>query len=126
MNKLINKVIEWAKTRNIILGSTAIKQHDELLEEVMELRDAIIRNDEIDHRSIFTDYEADCYKDRKQSIEDEIKDAIGDCTVYLINLATMHDMKFEDCLQFAYNEIKDRKGNMIDGKFVKESDLVNE
>lgn len=30
---------------------------------------------------------------------------------------------FEECVQLAYEEIKDRKGRMIDGKFVKESDL---
>lgn len=29
----------------------------------------------------------------------------------------------EQCLSVAYNEIKDRKGRMIDGVFVKESDL---
>lgn len=29
----------------------------------------------------------------------------------------------EQCLSVAYNEIKDRKGKMIDGVFVKESDL---
>lgn len=28
-----------------------------------------------------------------------------------------------ECLQLAYDEIKDRKGKMIDGKFVKEADL---
>lgn len=30
---------------------------------------------------------------------------------------------FEECVELAYEEIKDRKGRMIDGKFVKESDL---
>jgi hypothetical protein len=29
----------------------------------------------------------------------------------------------EECLEVAYNDIKDRKGKMIDGVFVKESDL---
>ena len=29
-----------------------------------------------------------------------------------------------DCLEHSYNEIKDRKGMMINGKFVKEEDLV--
>jgi hypothetical protein len=29
----------------------------------------------------------------------------------------------EECLQVAYDDIKDRKGRMIDGIFVKEADL---
>jgi hypothetical protein len=30
---------------------------------------------------------------------------------------------FNECLKMAYDEIKDRKGKMIDGVFVKEEDL---
>ena len=33
------------------------------------------------------------------------------------------NIDFKECVQIAYEEIKDRKGRMIDGKFVKESDL---
>lgn len=32
-------------------------------------------------------------------------------------------LDFTDCVALAYDEIKDRKGKMIDGKFVKEADL---
>lgn len=32
-------------------------------------------------------------------------------------------LDFTDCVALAYDEIKDRKGKMIDGKFVKEDDL---
>lgn len=32
-------------------------------------------------------------------------------------------LDFTDCVGLAYNEIKDRKGKMVDGKFVKEADL---
>ncbi|MFQ3903736.1 MazG-like family protein [Staphylococcus sp. 50Mo3-1] len=32
-------------------------------------------------------------------------------------------LDFTDCVALAYEEIKDRKGKMIDGKFVKEADL---
>ena len=34
-----------------------------------------------------------------------------------------YGMKLEECLQFAYDEIAGRKGKMINGTFVKESDL---
>ncbi len=38
-------------------------------------------------------------------------------------LAIHNDTSADDCLQIAYDEIKDRKGKMIDGVFVKEADL---
>lgn len=34
-----------------------------------------------------------------------------------------YGISFVDCVELAYNEIKDRKGEMRDGKFVKEADL---
>ncbi|MFV5930776.1 MazG-like family protein [Staphylococcus lugdunensis] len=37
--------------------------------------------------------------------------------------AKEYDTDLTSCVQLAYDEIKDRKGKMIDGKFVKESDL---
>lgn len=36
-----------------------------------------------------------------------------------------NDISFDECVDIAYNEIKDRKGKMIDGVFVKESDLID-
>lgn len=41
----------------------------------------------------------------------------------LIGMASEHGLGLEECLQAAYNEIKNRKGKTIDGKFIKESDL---
>lgn len=38
-------------------------------------------------------------------------------------IAMQLGLKFDDCLDYAYNEIKDRKGKLINGMFVKESDL---
>ena len=40
--------------------------------------------------------------------------------VVLTNLAHLAGMKIEDCIESAYNEIKDRKGSMSNGTFVKE------
>lgn len=42
---------------------------------------------------------------------------------YLQRIAKDENLKFEDCLSQAWNEIKDRKGNLIDGVWVKEEDL---
>lgn len=52
-----------------------------------------------------------------------LKDGIGDTIVTLIILAQQQGTSIEECLEMAYDEIKDRKGKMIDGSFVKESDL---
>lgn len=54
---------------------------------------------------------------------DALKDGIGDTVVTLIILAQQHDMTLQECLQYAYDEIKGRKGKTINGTFVKESDL---
>ena len=54
---------------------------------------------------------------------DDLKDGIGDTVVTLIILAQQHGMTLEECLQYAYDEIKERKGKTINGTFIKESDL---
>ena len=54
---------------------------------------------------------------------DALKDGIGDTVVTLIILAQQHDMTLQECLQYAYDEIKGRKGKTINGTFIKESDL---
>ena len=41
----------------------------------------------------------------------------------LSNIADVYQLNFEDCISQAYNEIKDRKGKMINGVFVKDADL---
>ena len=42
---------------------------------------------------------------------------------YLFLVSNMANLDFWDCVQHAYEHIKDRKGHMIDGVFVKEGDL---
>jgi len=41
--------------------------------------------------------------------------------VVLINIAMRNELSIEHCLQVAYNDIKDRRGVMKDGIFIKES-----
>lgn len=59
-------------------------------------------------------------KDRKLAVA---KDAIGDIQVVLIILSLQLGVDYEECLQIAWDEIKDRKGKMINGAFVKSEDL---
>lgn len=97
MESLEVAVVEWAKERGIFEGSTPSHQLEKTDEEVTELWDAVADEN-----------------------TGEIKDAIGDIAVTLIIRAHMHDLTLGQCLAAAYHEIKDRKGKMVDGVFVKE------
>ena len=97
MDVLINKVLDWADDRNLIEGSDPKSQCLKLMSEVGELADNI---------------------NKKQDCRDDI----GDCFVVLIILANKLGMTPKQCLEHAYNDIKDRKGIMVDGVFIKESD----
>jgi hypothetical protein len=59
-----------------------------------------------------------------KSRPDEIIDGIGDAMVVLTILAAQHNVNLEACVAAAWDEIKDRKGRMINGVFVKEADLT--
>jgi hypothetical protein len=50
----------------------------------------------------------------------DLEDGIGDCAVTLVLAAEMAGLRFEDCLQAAYDEIKGRTGTMQGGVFVKD------
>ena len=97
---LIGKTIEWGYDRNLIEGSDPKSQCLKTMSELGELADAINKDD-----------------------MPEIIDGIGDVMVTLILICEQYNMDLEYCLDKAYNEIKDRKGRMINGTFVKESDL---
>lgn len=95
-----NDIRQWAHDRNLVEGSTPDKQFQKLIEEVGELAGGMARQ----HRG-------------------KIMDGIGDAAVVLTILAAQYGMTIEECIEFAWEEIKDRRGRMIDGVFVKEADL---
>lgn len=95
MKTLEDKIAQWHHDRNLFDGSTDHQQFEKLLEEVEELR-INIQNDEL------------------------VIDDIGDIIVVLINIAHRSNLTLEQCMEHAYNDIKDRKGTMVDGLFVKE------
>ena len=96
--QLLSKIVYWAEDRNIIRGGNAKDQCLKLVQEVGELSDSLCKG--------------------KSPIDD-----IGDCMVVLAIIAEQHDLSISECLEHAYGDIKDRKGMMIDGVFVKEADL---
>ena len=57
---------------------------------------------------------------RNRLDSDELKDAIGDQFVTLVGIAHHLDFDLSECINMAYQEIRDRKGKVIAGSFVKE------
>ena len=98
MENLVELIKQWHHDRNLIEGSTDKDQYLKLIQEAGELSDSICKGK-------------------------DIRDYIGDMMVVLINIMARNDLSMQECLQVAYDDIKDRKGKMIDGVFVKESDL---
>ena len=91
-------VVEWASDRKIIQNGTANSQLLKAVAEMGELADAFNKGD-----------------------MDGIEDGIGDVLVCLINFCEIQDLRITECLELAYNEIKDRRGTLMpNGVFVKE------
>jgi NTP pyrophosphatase (non-canonical NTP hydrolase) len=91
------KIRKWAEDRNLIEGSDPKSQMVKLMEEMGELANGIGKNKIA-----------------------EIEDGIGDCCVVLTIIASQCGLTIEECIMSAYHEIKDRKGRMVDGIFIRE------
>lgn len=98
-NNVFSLIVEWANERDIIQGATTHAQLVKLLEEAGELAHGIGRHN-----------------------EDLVKDSIGDCAVVLTILAAQFGFTFEECVQTAYDQIKNRTGKKVDGIFVKDEE----
>ena len=92
--ELEKKVIKWGEDRDLYKESTIEDQLDKLEEEFDELLNSESRDEDID--------------------------AIGDMMVVMTHITKMLDITLTTCYATAYNEIKDRKGKMVNGLFVKE------
>lgn len=91
-------VLRWAEARQIIPNSTPLAQAIKTTEEVAELLKALNRDD-----------------------KEEAIDAYGDILVTLIIGSALMDVDLVECLNKAYEVIKDRRGHLTkDGIFVKE------
>lgn len=98
MEEFISNVQNWASERGIYDHSTSTAQLLKAISEVGELADAHAKND-----------------------MPEVKDAVGDILVCLVNYCKMEGLDLNECCSGAWNEIKDRKGKMIKGGvFIKE------
>ena len=98
LSYFIDNVVQWHRDRNLIDGSTDKDQVLKLMQELGELSDSVCKGK-------------------------DIKDDIGDMLVVMLNIVTRNGVTLSECLARAWDDIKDRKGKMIDGIFVKEEDL---
>ena len=96
METLEKKVIEWADERALLKSSNSTKQLLKTMEELGEVARAEINQDQLG-----------------------VIDGIGDVLVCLIIYANQKGLDITSCLDAAYNEIKNRKGNTINGTFIK-------
>jgi uncharacterized protein YabN with tetrapyrrole methylase and pyrophosphatase domain len=95
---LIWLIKQWHRNRGLIDNSTDLAQFAKLVQEVGELSDNICKGK-------------------------DLRDDIGDIMVVLINIAERNNISILECLETAYNDIKDRKGFMSpEGVFIKEED----
>lgn len=93
-------IAKWGIARNLIGPTGEATRHGQAtktLEEVTELFDAINKNDI--HLA---------------------RDAIGDVYVTLVMQSQMWGLTMAECVEEAWLQIKDRKGRMVGGVFVKE------
>lgn len=100
MNELTNKVEQWAMARDLHTANPD-KQMLKLGEEFGELCEAMAKDRSLDK-----------------------VDAIGDMFVVLTILSMQLGESIEDCVRFAYKEIEYRKGETVNGVYIKESDLT--
>ena len=92
---MVSRIKTWHRDRNLIDGSTDKDQFCKLIQECGELSDNMCKGK-------------------------DMKDDIGDIMVVLINIMERNNYQLTDCLETAWDDIKDRKGRMVDGIFVKE------
>lgn len=97
LQRSITMTTNWFYARNMIEGSDNIHQYHKLIQECGELSDNLIKN-----------------KDRR--------DDYGGIMTVLIGMMERDGYTVQECLEKAYEDIKDRKGTMINNVFVKEAD----
>lgn len=99
ITELTARIEEWARERGLDVADPE-KQMLKLGEEFGELCQGMAKNK-----------------------PEQVEDSIGDMYVVMTILSLQLDLDIEDCVMKAYSEIKDRKGKMINGFFIKEADL---
>ena len=135
-------ILQWAKEKNLLKLENAPKQRLKLLEEVGETARAILKNnhegikdgigdvfvvlvilaDQLSEEILFETYGV--AKDNEEDfvfLFDNILNSnrLYFSLAYLNDICTKLNIDLTECANIAWDEIKDRKGNTIDGTFIK-------
>jgi uncharacterized protein YabN with tetrapyrrole methylase and pyrophosphatase domain len=128
--RLTSNIAHWHDDRNLIDGATDLSQTEKLLEEFTELVASLYPDKDKDfiYDEIVSMLDRLHAKDRIKPVTEANAssakfDSIGDMYVVLVNIAERNRISMQNCINNAWIEIKDRRGRMINGQFVKEEDL---
>ena len=97
IGRRLRDIVTWHHNCNLIEGGDDKTQFAKLVQEVGELSDSICKGK-------------------------DIRDDVGDIIVVLANLCARNRVSFLSCLEQAWSDIKDRKGIMYEGVFIKSTD----
>lgn len=111
---IVDAIQKWHTGLNLIEGSSDKDQIVKLVEEFGELSRSIIRTPKATEKWL--------NENGYPVSRDNLRDSIGDMIVVLINITMRNDLSLYECMKKAYDEIKDRKGKMVGGSFIKEED----
>lgn len=140
-------IIEWANNKGLINPEFAPRQELKLLEEIGELANAIIKNNVSEQKDAIGDIfvvlvilaaqvnvniKADIHFLCSEHFE-IYAESFHHYLLKIINLTSFNssfnnledvckklNLDIIECVNLAYNEIKDRKGTLVNGSFIKE------
>ena len=113
-------VLRWAKDKDLLHIKNASKQFMKFIEEVFEFNVEMvdfIHHLELSKRTKIYDKFSGATTERNMKLE------MGDIFVTLIILCEQIGIDPEECLEMAYEKIKNRKGKTLHGNFYKQEDL---
>ena len=126
----IQDIVKWHDDRGILEGATAWDQTKKLFEEFIELVSAQMpgaSTDDIAEQVYSWTNELEA-EGRIKPIDPEnahaaAVDALGDMAVVKVHIMESFGVSYNHCVKSAYDQIKDRKGRLVNGIWTKEEDL---
>lgn len=140
--ELIDNIIQWGKERGLLDEALVPKQYLKFLEEVGETARAILKDQRDEVIDGFGDIavtmiilaaqQGKTYSMVETPVIMDIElyevvrrvspDGFNSSALNFLNdAAAKYNLNLLDCMEVAYNVIKDRKGKMVNGTFVKEA-----
>lgn len=155
MDELNNKILQWAKDRELDKKGTVKAQAIKTVEELSELVKAVCKDDReeiidaigdvhvtlVIGNMLDTDTEMlslSCIgSDEDEYTKEQLLEQLLECSRHVLffkyirelialtiktlyNVCKYYQFDYTDCVESAYNVIKNRKGKVVDGQYIKE------